>query len=574
MSSIILLPPEVADKIAAGEVIERPFSVVKELVENSLDAGATDIRIELGGGGKTLIRVMDNGCGMSREDALLSFERHSTSKLRSEEDLGRILTLGFRGEALPSIAAVSRLTLRTSDGTSPAGLLVSREGERMVEARETAFPRGTSVEVRDLFFNLPARLKFLRSDQTELSLIVRLITGLAPAFPQVGFSLSHGPRRILNWPRADGLRERLYQIHGRETVDRLMEIDWAEEQSRVTGFASRPPLGRRDKTEQHFFVNRRPVKDRTLQAALNQAYRSLLEKDLYPEAFLLLTHPSSEVDVNVHPAKSEVRFRDSQFVFRLVLHSLEQASLRGSEVKRIGLEAGREVRFRVAEPGPPPSFSIKTKEAAWEPQRSAAGLFKDGATAAAQSGPQILGQYLDMYIIAADREGLLVIDQHNAHERVLYEKYKEVSAAKNIPLQQPLIPILFDLSPDRALRLEAEEGLLGEAGFQVEPMGGRTFSLKQFPDIMEAPEALEVFLSLLEALAEEKPENKQDKLLATLACRTAIKAGRPLPLRQMEVLVEELLRLPQHALCPHGRPIIVRLDRSQIEKGLKRQPKN
>jgi len=571
MGAIILLAPEVSDKIAAGEVIERPFSVVKELVENALDAEATDIRVELEGGGKTLIRVTDNGSGMSREDALICFERHSTSKLRSEDDLGRISTLGFRGEALPSIVAVSRLTLRTSDGMSPEGFLISREADRKIEVRETAFPRGTGLEVRDLFFNLPARLKFLRSEQAELGLIVRWVTGIAPAFPRVAFTLSHGPRKVLSWARADGLRERLYQIYGRELTDRLMEVDWSEGQSRIEGFASRPPLGRRDKAEQHFFVNRRPVKDRTLQAALNQAYRGLLEKDLFPEAFLFLTHPYSEVDVNVHPAKSEVRFRDSQSVFRLLLRGVEQASLRGSQVKRIGLEPGSESRFRVAEPRPVTAFPTRFREAAGGASAEPAGLFAADAAAAARPGPQVLGQYLDMYIIAADQEGLMVVDQHNAHERVLYEKYKEVSAARTMPLQQPLTPILFDLSPDRALRLEAADDLLRQAGFQVEPMGGRTYSLKQFPDIMEAREALEVFLSLLEELADEKPEAKQDKLLVTLACRTAIKAGRRLPLRQMELLVEELLRLPQHALCPHGRPIVVRLDRSQIEKGLKRK---
>ncbi len=569
MSAIVLLPPEVSGKIAAGEVIERPYSVVKELVENALDAGAMDIRVELEAGGKKLIRVSDNGCGMSREDALLCFERHSTSKLRSEEDLGRISTLGFRGEALPSIAAVCRLTLRTSDGKRPEGTLISREAGGSPEVRETAFPRGTSVEVRDLFFNLPARLKFLRSEQAELGLIVRWTSGIAPAFPQVAFSLSHGPRRILNWTRADGLRERLYQIYGRELVDRLMEVDGSEGQSRIQGLASRPPQGRRDKSEQHFFVNRRPVKDRVLQAALNQAYRGLLEKDLFPEAFLFLSHPFPEVDVNVHPAKSEVRFNDSQFVFRLMLHSVEQASLRGGEVKQVGLEPGGGARFRVAESGSA-AFSVRPADGVGQASPEPAGLFTAEAVSGGRPGPQVLGQYLDMYIIAADQEGLMVIDQHNAHERILYEKYKEVSASRTMPLQQPLTPILFDLSPEWVLKLETADDLLRQAGFQVEPIGGRTYSLKQFPDVMETREALEVLMALLEEAGNEKPENRQDKLLATLACRTAIKAGRRLPLRQMEILVEELLGLPQHALCPHGRPIVVRLDRAQIEKGLKR----
>ncbi|MBM3296311.1 MAG: DNA mismatch repair endonuclease MutL [Candidatus Aminicenantes bacterium] len=572
MSPVVVLAPDVSRKIAAGEVIERPFSVVKELVENSLDAGADSVRIELERGGRSLIRVADNGCGMSRADALLCFERHSTSKLRTEEDLERIATLGFRGEALPSIAAVSLLTLKTSDGTGAAATMIARRPDAEPEVRDAAHPRGTSVEVRDLFFNLPARRKFLRSEASELNLIARFVRTIALAFPEVGFALVNGRREILSWPRAGSLRDRLFQAQGGDASDRLLEMDATRGESRLTGFASRPPLGRSDKAEQHFFVNRRPVKDRVLQAALNQSYRGLLEKGLHPEAFLFLSIPYGEVDVNVHPAKSEVRFLDSQAVFRLVAQAVERAVLGSAGVKPLELPAEAAVTeagaFSVREPGRAETDFWRVSPGG----RRDAGLLFPGRPDGPVARPRVLGQLRDTYIVAADEEGLQVIDQHNAHEKVLFEQFKEARAAGKMPRRQVLLPILFDLPPDRALQAEENAPLFEEAGFRVEFLGGRTFSLKEFPDIMSVEEALSAFLSLLEEREGRGADWKQDGILASLACRAAVKAGQPLSVEKMEVLVEALFRLPHHALCPHGRPILVRLDVAQIERGLKRPP--
>jgi DNA mismatch repair protein MutL len=568
MSRIARLPSEVSQKIAAGEVIERPFSVVKELVENSLDAGAAEVRVELLAGGKKLIRVVDDGSGMSREDAELCFERHATSKLRSEEDLERISTLGFRGEALASISAVSDMVLKTSDGLAEQGTRVERKAGQLVSVTDAAFPRGTAIEVKDIFYNLPARRKFLRSEQSELGHIARFLSGLALAYPEVRFSLLHGRREIMDCPRVGSYRERIFQLFGKEVLDRLIEVNFKEGERSISGHASRPPRGRADRAHQYFFINRRLVKDRVLQAALNQGYRGFLEKDRFPEAFLFLTLAYDEVDVNVHPTKAEVRFREPQFVFHLLLKSLEAALLGGRDVKEIYPRA--EEARRPAGVG----------EAADRPLIPALGredtrpmTLPQTAPVTEMTGrPRVLGQYLDMYIVAAGEDGLVVIDQHNAHERVLFERYREIDAQKKWPRQMPLIPILIDLSPAQVVSFEEIQTLLEDMGFRAEAMGGRTYALNGFPDIFGAEEASDVFLRLLDELKEEGADRKREKMLATLACKTAVKAHEPLAPEKMDYLVEELFRTSNPALCPHGRPIIVRIGKAEIEKGLKRNP--
>ncbi|NIM90396.1 MAG: DNA mismatch repair endonuclease MutL [Candidatus Aminicenantes bacterium] len=565
MNKIILLPPEISQKIAAGEVIERPFSVVKELVENSLDAGAREVKVELGGGGKSLIRVVDDGQGMSREDAVVCFERHSTSKISSEEDLAQIMTLGFRGEALPSISAVSRVTLKTYGGKGNRGTIIEREGEKTLQVSDTAFPEGTSVEVKDLFFNLPARQKFLHSDRAELGMIVKYLSLVVLAFPEVRFSLIHGKRATFNYPPVKTLRERLFQIYGKSVLEQLMEVDYREI-FHLYGYASRPPHGRSDRRRQLFFVNRRPVRDKILQAALNQAYRGVLEKDLFAEAFLFLYPPYSEVDVNVHPAKAEVRFKNSQLVYQQILRGIQ---------KEIGEERGiKEVypsseqmneRTRLQESRAPVFKTPKEESLTGEE------LFKPSLKDEAH--PRTLAQYLYTYILASNEEGLFIIDQHNAHERILYEQYQEIDAQKKWPVKISLLPVLFDLSPSQELTLESNQALLKELGFRVEAMGGKSYALKEFPDIFDSEEAKDSFFSLLDEIKDEKIENKRIKLLATLACKTAIKAGEALSSEKMNYLVEELFKTSNFSLCPHGRPIMIKVGRKEIEKGLKR-PRN
>jgi DNA mismatch repair protein MutL len=566
MKRIAVLSPDISQKIAAGEVIERPVSVVKELVENSLDAGATEISIELFAGGKKLIKVQDNGQGMSREDAEVCFVRHSTRKISREEDLSRIATLGFRGEALPSISAVSRLTLRTSEGSGQPGIQIEREGDKLIAVEEIAFPRGTTVEVRDLFFNLPARQKFLRGDPSELGLIVKYMTNVGLAYPQIRLSLIHGKRDLLNCPPVGSLKERIFQLFGKSELEKLLEINFAGNAGRISGFTSLPPHGRADKSHQLFFVNLRPVRDRILQSALNQAFKGFLEKDLSPEAFLFLTIPYGDVDVNVHPAKSEVRFRDSQAVFQLVRRGVEQARLKVAGIKEVGPvpeEGAAEAQFD--EMRSAPFFKIA------EGRR----LFDQVATEVSPIGPEkpsrrVLGQYLDSYVVAEDEEDLLIIDQHNAHERILFEKYMEIDLRKTWPLKMSLIPLLFDLSASQSVSWEENRLELEAAGFRVDAMGGRSYALKEYPDIFKPEEAMTAFLALLEEMKESKAQDKRERMLATMACKTAIKAGQPLPREKMEYLLHELFLVSNPSLCPHGRPIIVKISRAQIERGLKR----
>jgi DNA mismatch repair protein MutL len=569
MKRIKVLPPEISQKIAAGEVIERPVSVVKELVENSLDAGAAEIAVELLAGGKKLIRVRDDGQGMSREDAEIAFVRHSTSKIVREEDLLGISTLGFRGEALPSIASVSRLSLKTSEGAAGPGTEIEREAETAWPARDIAFPRGTTIEVRDLFFNLPARQKFLRGDQAELGQIVKYLTNVALAYPHLRLKLDHGGRSILDCPPVQSLKERIFHLYGKSLLDKLIEVDYAEGEFRLQGFSSRPPAGKAGRTHQFFFVNRRPVHDKILSAALNQVYRGLLEKDLSPEGFLFLSVPFGDVDVNVHPAKSEVRFRDSSAVFQIVARSLSHARLKVEGIKEISLTSAGSRPVDGADPiNPGIPFGISEGERPFE--REAASFAYSAAGPAEKAARRVLGQFADSYIVAEDADGLLVIDQHNAHERVLYEKYADIDRRKKWPVKMSLIPLLFDLSPSQAVALDADEELLRDAGFRVEAMGGRSYALREFPDIFKPEEALMAFLALIGEMKESPAEGKKDKLLATMACKTAIKAGQPLPREKMEFLVQELFKTANPSLCPHGRPIVIKLAKSQIEKGLKR----
>lgn len=566
MSKIVLLSPDVSQKIAAGEVIERPFSAVKELIENSLDAGASDIKTELHSGGKRLIRVTDDGQGMNREDALLCFERHSTSKISRVNDLDRIATLGFRGEALPSISAVSRIILKTSDGKGEKGTLIERDGEEVIQVSDIAFPKGTSVEVRNLFFNLPARKKFLRSERAELSWITRYMTHVSLAYPGVRFSLVHGKRHVFDYPSVKTLKERIFQVYGKSLLEHLMEVDHEEEGRRLYGFASVPPSGRRDRTHQLFFVNRRLVKDRNLQAGLNQAYRGFLEKDQFSEAFLFLSCPYEDVDINVHPAKAEIRFTDPHAFFQIILHSIEKAMLKKQGIKEVyPASESAKGRLRIEEGMRERSFlSPERKQEAWTdvlpPPEKEERVF-----------PRILGQYQDTYIIASSEDGIFIIDQHNAHERVLFEKYQDIDKKKKWPQKLALFPVLFELSPSQVLSLEGNQAVLEDAGFRVEAMSGRSISLKEFPDLFKEKEAKEIFLSLLEDIKGDKIKDKKMKLLATLACKTAVKAGQPLSFEKMSYLVEELFKTSNSSLCPHGRPVMVKIERKEIERGLKRE---
>lgn len=442
---------------------------------------------------------------------------------------------------------------------------VERQGEKVVRTLEIAFPKGTCVEVRDLFFNLPARRKFLRSDRAELSQIVRFLTHFALAFSEVRFSLYHGSRKIFNYAGVSSLKERIYQVYGRSVLENLIPVDFEDEERRILGYVSRPPSGRKDRSLQLFYVNRRVVKDRMLQAALNQAFTGYIEKDLSPLAFLFVNLPFSEVDVNVHPTKAEVRFKDSPSIFRLVQRGITRAISKEMGIKEVyPTQPERRESPRIDEMYQPSLMRKpdRVENQTWrmfvpEPEE--------------KKSRRVLGQYLDTYIVITDDEGLLIIDQHNAHERVLFEKYEEIDRQKDWPRKLTLLPAVFDLSPSQILRFEESQDLLEEIGFRVDNMGGRSFALKEYPDIFKEEEAQRIFLSLLEEMGEEKIQDKKKILLATLACRTAVKAGQPLPHEKMNYLVEELFATTNPSLCPHGRPVLLKLDRKKIEKEIGRK---
>ena len=592
MGRIRVLEAEVASKIAAGEVVERPVSVVKELVENALDAGATEIRVELIDGGKKLVRVQDNGSGMNQEDAALCFKRHATSKIASEADLERIATLGFRGEALASISAVARVTLKTSDGSGEKGFLIEREGEKLLRFVESAFPRGTMVEVRDLFFNLPARRKFLRSDRSELSLVASYLTTTALAFPEVKFVLQQNQKELINCPAVSSLKDRVYQLFGKKVLDNLMDLDYEEENYRIWGLGSRPFSGRLDRQRQFFFVNRRPVKDRMLTVALAQAYLGMLEKQRNPEGFIFLEIPYDQVDVNVHPAKSEVRFREPQKVFRMILRSVEMAAREESLVKPITVgeekgskgehpvSGGKVGRSIIAESEAGDSLLPGTGPEQEEPllvPPAEQPVLKAGAVA--EPGPgkpaapvRVLGQYLDSYIIAVSEEAVFIIDQHNAHERILFEKFRRLERDRSWASKQALFPPVLELTPKQQVNYQDRKNELEELGFRLEPMGGLSFALKEYPDVFREEEAADILVSLLDEEEGGKFQDRREKMIATMACKAAVKAGQVLAREEMEFLASELFLTETPGLCPHGRPVIIRLDRSRIERTLGREP--
>ena len=573
MSGIIRrLPEEVFQKIAAGEVIERPSSVVKELVENSLDAGATSIRIELAKGGKAFIRVTDNGTGMSPADAKICFDSHTTSKIREADDLNRIKTLGFRGEALSSISAVSKVVLKSSEGKNKRGISIEKQGEKLLSIKETAFPKGTSLEVRDLFFNLPVRKKFLASERAELSRIVTYVTTIVLAHPEVRFSLKHGERSLFSYSPVSSLRERIYQVYGKDRLEDLLPLEAEQGHFRLTGYTSVPPSGRKDRRYQMFWLNSRPIKDRSLQAAVNQAYSAFLEKGQFPEVYVFLDAPPSEVDVNIHPTKTEVRFLDPKRIFQFVYRTVQEALLKEMGVKEVRISKNRK---ELSSSSPSHGDMSLYSDTHIDKQPYARELFIPWGKEE-RTGPQVLGQYLFFYIIAVDEKGLLVIDQHNAHERVLFDKYKTLDSQQKMPRKMSVDPKIIEFSPSQELNFKENSDVLEEAGFGVDPMGGHSYAIKEYPDIFKQKEAEEVFLSLLEGTdnhgeAEGEIKSRKDKILATMACKTAIKAGKPLSMDKMSYLVESLFKTSNPGVCPHGRPITLRISRSEIEKGLGRK---
>jgi DNA mismatch repair protein MutL len=674
MGRIHVLSEHVANKIAAGEVVERPASVVKELIENAIDAGATRIRVNVEAGGKRLIEIVDNGCGMVADDALLAFERHATSKLKNPEDLLSIATLGFRGEALPSIAAVSRLRLETCSAGEASGTVVEIAGGRILKVEEAGLPPGTSIAVRDLFFNTPARKKFLKAESTELSHIASLVTHYALAHPDKHWELHTSTHAMLIAAPVASHSERIYQVFGKETLDQLISLaatiplahvglppssawgrrerdaeadndDPAMGDLRIHGFVSKPEVQKLNRNSIFIFVNGRLIRDRLIQHALTEAYRNILPPTVFPVVLLFIEMPFTEIDVNVHPSKTEVRFRQQSFVHDFVRDSVRAAlmqarpapqfvrELHAAPTASAALTPGASfasgelaAAFSLAAPMLPErtahiqfadSFAVEANAAVpvarFAPQTFGSSLaansgaegggmaIDDSLQPAArpdfiperegQCGPPVdaaddgmdlsalatlkpVGQIRDSFILAVNPQGLWIIDQHVAHERVLFEKVLRARLEIRVESQRLLMPLVIELTPQqRAVFAELSEELQRN-GFEAEPFGSRTLAVKAAPAGID-PAALDRLLhELLEQFETEKQALNLEKIrtgiAASIACHAAIKINTPLDAAKMEWLLRELAKTRYPMSCPHGRPVVLRYSVKDIQKAFKR----
>jgi DNA mismatch repair protein MutL len=593
MARIHRLTSELANQIAAGEVVERPASVVKELVENALDAGARRITIGIEFGGKKVIRVEDDGEGMDPEDARLAIERHATSKIARAEDLANILTLGFRGEALPSVASVSHFRLRTRARGAPSGTDVRVNGGMTASVREIGAPEGTLVEVADLFYNVPARRKFLKSDGAETAQVSRLVTQFALAYPEVGFVLTSGNRTLLECPPVRGLAERFHQLYG-ERAD-LVEVRKEAGGLRITGYAA--ALGDQGPVRgaQNLFVNRRIVKDRTIAHAIGEAYSTATIRERSPEVHLFLDVPPGRVDVNVHPTKAEVRFLEQSLVHEVVRRALGEALGQGRppELHLRPDETRAAQALAQSLPGVVPGGGFHSR---WAPVTSAfarpaildtssgpgSPMSIDGqgvAPTARDAMPEIrpmipLGQFRDTFIIAVDDEGVAIIDQHVAHERVLFEQVMERLTSGRTESQRLLVPLLVQISAAQREVLRAHATALERFGFEIEEFGGDSVRLTGTPAMLDHAEAESAIRALADDLEELDGGSSVEEILrriaATTACHAAVKANDRLTLQKMSYILDELRRTAYSTVCPHGRPVVLRLTRREIEKNFQR----
>ncbi len=581
MGTIRILDPNVANQIAAGEVVERPASVVKELLENALDAGASRVEVSIEGGGADRIAVADDGSGMERDDALLAFERHATSKIRAAADLQAIGSYGFRGEALPSIASVSTLTLTTSTGGTQGTRVRLRAG-KVLAVEPAAHPRGTTVQVEGLFQSAPARRKFLRSAATEASHIAAVLTRIAAARPGIAFSLTSGGRALASWPAASDYRERVAQIAGRGDSPRLVAVERRAASMRVIGLASGPSLSRSTSSDQNLFVNGRPIRDRRLLHAVQAAYATLLPRGRYPVLYLFLEIPADEVDVNVHPAKAEVRFLKPAAVHDLVREALLEALGISRPFYRLApvhagvaesSPAGRPMGVSIgalpaAAPESPPGEPIAGRPFVAGDRTTGAALFE-----AVSMAP--LAQFRDTYILASAPDGLVIVDQHAAHERVLYERFMAQCRAGRMATQKLLFPATVEVTPAENLAFVEARASLEGLGFGIAPFGDNTLMVDEIPASVPSGAVARLVRELLGEVLEwnraEGIDRLRQRLIATAACHAAVTANHPMDAPRMRALVEDLMSTDMPMTCPHGRPVLLRFSLDHLEREFHRK---
>jgi DNA mismatch repair protein MutL len=573
------LPPDLVAKIAAGEVIERPASVVKELIENALDAGATQVGVEATQGGLGIIRVSDNGCGIPREELPLAFERHATSKLLSESDLARVASLGFRGEALPSIAAVADIEVVSRPAEASAGAYVNLRNAAVVASGPRGAPLGTTVTARGLFRRQPARLKFLRSTASEAAQIAAVVSHYALAYAEVAFTLRLDGRLSLQTPGSGERRETVAAVYGVPVASAMLPLPNSEgdEYANVSGLVSPPGLTRANRTYISLFINRRWVRSRTLTFAVEEAYRGLLMTGRFPIAVLEIALPPEEVDVNVHPTKAEVRLRREREVFTILQRRVRRALIDQAPAPQARVAAWTAPPG--AAPRPVPAVSptqdrhLATSRST-EGQAAPAGGGKPEETAPLLSRLPLLravGQVGATYVVAEGPEGVYLIDQHAAHERILYERLLSKPAG-HAEVQGFLQPVPVDLAPHQEQALQAAAEALAEQGFSLEPFGGRTYLLRAAPSLLASQDAGRALVELLDMLArEDGPADPRERVASSLACHAAIRAGQTLGQEEMRELVKQLEETQMPHTCPHGRPTMIHLSAEALAKEFKRR---
>jgi len=596
---IHLLEETVANRIAAGEVIERPASVIKELVDNALDAGATQIDIESQRGGKGLMRVSDNGSGMSYDDALLCLERHATSKIRSAEDLLSIGTFGFRGEALPSIASVCRFRLLTREHVALAGTEIVMDGGKLISVKEAGCAPGTSVEIRSLFLHTPGRRKFLRSDDTEKAHIEQCVRLAVLARPEVGFSLNQDDHTSFRYPAASDLAQRLHQIFGKSWMEHMLPVETKDSAMRLYGYIGQPGVSRGNRQEHHLYVNGRPVQNATLNYAVLEGYHNTLMRGRFPVLILFLEIDPTQVDVNVHPAKREVRFRDDSLVRSFVTAAVRDA-LRASthEALEVSLVSSPQPLRPVSSlahttpPPPPQSWTgLPTPIIQNNPEPRQTGFFDSGSPTrellpavrwqeSERNIPlpdernhdlKIIGLMLGLYVVAEGLNGIVLIDQHAAHERVLFEQMLERVAKEEILSQGLLVPISLQLPPTQSDFLRQNLDSLQAVGLGVASLGGNSFMIDALPPMIKTQHIEDFFrtmlVDLMEAGGETRRERKlSEEIVAKTVCRHAVKANDILGRAELEKLIVDLHKCDLPYTCPHGRPTMILLSRDELEK--------
>lgn len=583
MSRIKLLPETLASQVAAGEVVERPASVVKELIENSIDAGARNIEVRIHRGGISLIRVIDDGCGMDRDDALLSLERHATSKIDSVDDLVAISTLGFRGEALPSIASVSRLRLTTRERDAVAGTEIIVNGGRIEAVRDGGEAPGTQVEVRSLFFNVPARRKFLRAETTETRNIEHQFFLHALSHPAIGFTIVRDDKFSLQLPISSSLRDRIRDLYDSQVVEDLLEVIPGKASVRVSGWIGRAGVSRQTRNQQFVFVNGRPIESPLVTNALREGYHTALMKGQYPITFLSITLDPRDVDVNVHPSKREVRFRDPAKIHETVVDAV-QRTLSGARKEWQG-------KFQSSSPPltpegrrpaeqPAPSAEImapaQAGRAAIVPETHDFAPSQGVQPAREKESPrngspfQIIGVLNRLYVLMENSEGLVLVDQHAAHERILFEELRRRMEEQGVPSQRMLLPQIFSLPPRDAEWVERNIATLQKMGIGVENFGGTSFRIDSLPAFLQVADAAEFLREVIDELIttsrHSSPMRLGEDMIATTVCRHAIKANDTLRYPEIEKLIRDLLACELPYCCPHGRPTMIQISLAELEK--------